>query len=199
VEVKRLDVRFGSGRDVLNAYWGYLSDGGLVLGNGGDLAEGQSVALDIHIASSNTKYALSGRVVRRQREGQQTVVAFNPGEPHDMLLTAALSEADDVPARRHRRFTLDLPVELPTALDAVVEAAAGVVVRGRVVNISQGGCCLRVEPRDRGVLPVGTTVKLTSDDLEVRGMIVWSRSLDRGMKFDDGTDIKRVRSLMQAR
>jgi hypothetical protein len=171
--VKELQIRFGNGRDVLNAYWGYLSDGGLVLTDHG-LDVGQRVSLEIHIESTQTRYALVGAVARRDATGQM-VVRFNPGEPHDMLLTDALSETDNVPARRHRRYRVDRPARL---------TLGGSEAGCRVIDVSDEGCCLQLSPADLTTAPVGSTVMVAFDGLTVRGKIVWSRHTERGIMLD---------------
>lgn len=171
--MKQLDVRFKSGRDVLNAYWGYLSDGGLVIERRGGVNEGQSVALDVRITSSNSRYSFFGRVVKRRPDGR-IVIAFSPGEPHDMLLTEALAETDQVPARRHRRYNVDADGSI--LIDNLDEPVC-------VVNISASGCCLRMKSHANTV-DVGSRVEVSSDGFSATGTIVWSRHTERGVRFD---------------
>jgi hypothetical protein len=174
--VRDLHVRFGSGRDVLNAYWGYLSDGGLILPHQG-LAIGDSVALEVRVDSTQTDYALAGTVVRLDPRSCQMVVRFSPGEPHDMLLTDALSETDNVPARRHRRYRVERTGELsgPTGGHAV-----------RVVDISEGGVCVQLGVGEIAGPPVaiGADVQVAWDGVSLRGRVVWSRHTERGIEFD---------------
>ncbi len=171
-DVKQIRVTFGSGQEVLSAYWGFLSDGGLVIPDHDDLNEGQPVQLQIHIDSSGARYDLGGRVVRCHAADRQAIVAFHPGEPHDMLLTAALAEADDVPARRFQRYAVSLPVEVGG-------------VQAQLVDVSAGGCCLRLAAPLASELPIGVDVVVSTQEFEARGTIVWIHGLDRGVSFDE--------------
>jgi len=171
VAVKQITVKFGSGQEVLSAYWGFLADGGLVIPDRGDLDEGQPVQLQIEIGSSGAEYDLGGKVVRRHGAGEQVIVAFDPGEPHDMLLTAALSETDNVPARRFQRYAVSLPVEIGG-------------VQAQLVDVSAGGCCLRLSMKKTDELPIGTDVVVSTQEFEARGVVVWVHGLDRGISFD---------------
>ena len=177
-----LQIRFNSGRDVLNAYWGYLSDGGLVLPDHG-IDVGHPVALEIHIESIHTTYALIGSVVRRDSGGQM-VVRFSPGEPHDMLLTDALSETDNVPARRHRRYRIDRAARLTGPPG---ELAA------RVVDVSDEGCCVQLASGDLASVPVGTMLVVGCDGLTLSGKVVWARHTERGVMFDSDSRTTELR------
>jgi hypothetical protein len=171
-DVKQVTVKFGSGQEVLSAYWGFLSDGGLVIPDQEDLNEGQLVRLRIRIDSSGADYDLGGRVVRRHSADHQVIVAFDHGEPHDMLLTAALSETDDVPARRFQRYAVSVPVEVGDA-------------QAQLVDVSAGGCCLRLPAPQAEALPVGADVMVSTQEFEARGTVVWVHGLDRGVSFDE--------------
>jgi hypothetical protein len=176
--VKDLEVRFETGRDVLNAYWGYLSDGGLIIPDERCLEVGDQVSLRVRIESSHTTYSLTGKVVRCDPAAGRAVIAFSPGEPQDMLLTQALSDAEQVPARRARRYRV--------ALDArVLEASNGIdPVDARLIDLSEYGCCFRMdEDSALGRLPVGTPVEISADDFAVGGRVVWTRHTERGVAF----------------
>jgi hypothetical protein len=177
--VKDLEVRFETGREVLNAYWGYLSDGGLIIPDQAQaqLTVGDPVSLTIFIESSRGLYSLSGRVVRRDVTAGRAVIAFNPGQPQDMLLTHALADAEQVPARRARRFRV--------ALDArVVDACNGTVpLDARLVDLSEFGCCFRLEGQGGSCLPVGTPIEIAASDFAVGGRVVWTRHTERGVAF----------------
>jgi hypothetical protein len=173
--VKRVEVRFKNGQDVLLAYWGFLSDGGLVIPDREEFAEGQPVRLQVKVASLASDYELGGRIVRRHAADRQAIVAFDPGEPHDMLLTAALAETDDVPARRYQRFSVSLPAELSAS-----EGAAG----GHLIDVSAGGCCVRLDAPSNGALAIGAPVSVSTQEFSASGTVVWSRGLDRGVSFD---------------
>lgn len=188
--LKDVSVRFGCGRDLLNAYWGYLSDGGLVIPDDDGLDEGAHVALRVVIASSNASYRLAGRVVRRHRDEQQAVIAFDPGEPHDMLLTAALAETDNVPARNHRRFPVDI--------EARVSHNGSAPVRARIVNIGLGGCCVRLPPGERATFAVGADLAVAAPGFAVSGFVVWTWHADRGVQFSaDSGGLEGIKDLVQ--
>jgi hypothetical protein len=176
--MKSINVSFPSGRELLNAYWGLLANGGLVLGESQGLNEGDNVALAVTIESSQQHYRLNGQVVRRPPYDptgrERVVIAFDPGEPHDLLLSAAWAETENVPARRQRRFPLDVAIRF-RASDAS-EAPA------RLVNLSLGGCCLRV-PSTAKKLAVGEACELMSDGHGLPGVVRWSVGSCRGIEF----------------
>jgi hypothetical protein len=178
VAVKDVEVCFGSGRDVLHSYWGYLSDGGVVIADQAGLEVGDEVALAITIASTGATYRLAGKVVRCEPEADRVTVAFDPGEPHDMLLTEALSEAHNVPPRRHRRFAIDLDVE--------VSEHGGPPVAARMVNVSEAGCCVRVGCDHRYELERGSRVVITAGDLVTEGEVIWAVGAERGVRLAAG-------------
>ena len=74
--MKAVEVRFASGKEVLGAYWGYLSDGGLVIPDDGGLTVGDAVSPSVQITSASASYALAGRVVRRDPTSRRAVIAF---------------------------------------------------------------------------------------------------------------------------
>lgn len=174
--MRDFEVQFGSGVEVLNAYWGYLSDGGLVIDDRESLKVGDPVALVIEIFSSGAKHRLRGKVVRRQPVSGHVVIAFDPGQPHDLLLSEALAETDNVPARRHRRYWIDLAARVSSnGKDRQLES--------RLVNISREGCCVHLEESDRGQLSIGSPIAIEAGDFSVGGQIVWQRNLERGVRF----------------
>jgi hypothetical protein len=198
-KVKELEVRFDSGRDVLSAYWGYLSDGGLVIPDEGGLAVGDPVSLSILITSASATYSLAGRVVRRDAAAQRAVIAFAPGQPHDMLLTQALADADKVPARRARRFRVDLDARVRDSRNGAHPLPA------RLVDVSELGCCVRLAAAtDAPPLVTGTPVEIASDAFHVEGRVVWDRADDRGVMFAppeecrDPDGLERVRHFLRA-
>ena len=192
---KGLDVRFDSGKDVLNAYWGYLSGGGLVIPDQSDFEVGQSVSLTVWVESLQSSFSLAGRIVRRDTRGGQAVVAFAPGEPHDLLLAEALAEAENVPARRHRRYRIDERVRLRPVV-ASTPLAAGTMtdaplpppdVDASLVDLSAEGCCVRLDGEAPGVLPVGTAIDVVLDGPVLSGVVVWVRNRERGVAFPSET------------
>jgi Tfp pilus assembly protein PilZ len=191
--VKSIEITFTTGRDVLKAYWGFLSNGGLVLQDEHDLELGDPVALRVTIASSQREYRLRGHVVRRpdvsHASPERTVIEFAPGEPHDLLLSAAWAETDNVPARRHRRQPVDREIGVRVAADSGAHSLAG-----RLLNVSLGGCCVNVAGCASRVR-AGDTVELVAAGTNAPGLVRWQRADDLGVQFDDSpggrTDIER--------
>jgi hypothetical protein len=192
--LKSIEITFTTGRDVLQAYWGFLSNGGLVLPErqlAHDLELGDPVALRVTIASSQREYKLRGHVVRRpdvsHASPERTVIEFAPGEPHDLLLSAAWAETDNVPARRHRRQPLDRQL-------AVRVSDGAQPITGRLLNVSLGGCCVNVAGGAHRVR-AGETIELCAGDLSASGLVRWQRADDLGVQFDDSptarTDVER--------
>jgi Tfp pilus assembly protein PilZ len=179
--VKSIEITFKNGRDVLRSYWGFLSNGGLVLGDryANILEVGDRVNVKVAIESSGHEYQLRGQVVRRpdvsHMAPEGTVIEFAPGEPHDLLLSAAWSETENVPARRyHRQATRhDLQVR-----------KNGRLLSGRLLNISLGGCCVTVHG-GAGLLRAGDQVELAVDEALAAGRVRWQRADDVGVQFDE--------------
>ncbi|HTE52909.1 MAG TPA: PilZ domain-containing protein [Kofleriaceae bacterium] len=175
--MKDLEVRFETGREVLNAYWGYLSDGGLIIPDQGHLVVGDPVALCVRIESSRATYSLCGRVVRCDAAAGRAVIAFSPGEPQDMLLTDALADAEHVPARRARRFRVRLEARVLDASSAIDP------VEAQLVDLSEYGCCFRIDGEAQADLPVGTAVEIAAEEFAIGGRVVWMRHTERGVAF----------------
>jgi hypothetical protein len=184
-EPKNVDVCFGTGSDFLHSYWGYLSGGGLIIDGERDLRVGEPVALRVSITSSKSEYRLTGRVVRAMSD--RATIAFDPSQPHDMLLTAALAETEHVPARRHRRYTTQLHAEVRNGRGGA---------DGQMIDIGLGGCCVRLDhPDESQILPTGATVTVRTERFQMVGRIVWTHGHERGVEFDNddpGLDDVRV-------
>lgn len=147
---------------MLRSYWGYLSDGGLVVEKH-DLREGQPVMLDLLIEQSHAAQSVSGRVVGRDPGRDSAIVALDPGES-GRLLKVALADAE-----------VDVDAELsdPGSGHAHV----------RLLNISDTGCCVRVA--DAEAFPVGSEVEMTGPGFTATGCVVWALENDRGVMFAD--------------
>jgi hypothetical protein len=175
-------VQFPSGREVLGSYWGFLKDGGLILGAApgsddgtvslppevGELSEGDPLLLDIRVRTLKTVYRLAARLVRRSADGRRAFVAFTSGQDQQALLDAAWADTYDVPQRKHRRYDQRAPVAY--RIDGGAES------EGEIVDVSPGGVRLRA----RTPLPVGARVRLRvlEDGLdrdELQGKVRWSR------------------------
>jgi hypothetical protein len=179
-ETKALKVSFPTARDLLGSYWGLLANGGLILPSPPyGLTQGDKVEIEILIESSAMRTRLRGQVVRHPGgvgDGtlERVVIAFEPGEPHDLLLDAAWAEIDGTPVRRERRFPLD--VDIRFAPEGAGELS------GRLVNLSLGGCCLRV-PRSQDAPRVGAPLRLFGAKGTLAGVVKWSDGSCRGIEF----------------
>lgn len=178
--MRQIVVSFPSGKDVLAAYWGFLSTGGLEILDDQGLTEGEAVELDVTIESSRRRYRLAGLVVRRRRvaaaAGGRAVIAFRPGEPHDMLLSAAWAEADNVPARRHPRYPAEASLRFRHRRRQAEE------MRARLLNVSLGGYCVRT--RSLSAAAVGDEVVAYAEGVEVPGVVRWARARDLGVEIE---------------
>jgi hypothetical protein len=189
---KAVSISFPSGKDVLNAYWGFLAHGGLVIRDPiHGLDEGDAVSLEVTIESLQRHYSLRGQVVRRPNldtpTGEHAVIAFDPGEPGELLLSAAWADADNVPARRHRRFPCGTVVRFRWT-GAEGAGPDSVPAEGRLVNVSSGGCCVRVRTAGPHKVVVGEPVEVLVDDNAFAAVVRWSRAADFGLEFVPGTD-----------
>ncbi|HWN69385.1 MAG TPA: hypothetical protein VNM90_17210 [Haliangium sp.] len=167
--MKEVEVRFSSGRDVLGAYWGHLTGGGLavepaVLSE--ELREGQSVSLQVYVASKH-RVAIPGTVVKKTQS--KVILAFAADDGKRRLLTAAFSE---------RCVALDARL-LATDPDGMID------VRGHVFQLSDAGCCVRLPPVEQHFpLSVGTNVTISVEGLHVSGCVVAARADERWVLFD---------------
>ncbi len=162
---KTVDVRFADGRGALNAYWGYLSDGGLVLDEPEPLVEGELVALNVHFESSRMQHRVCGRVVSCRPRRRQAVVAFSAGES-GRFLHAALSDN-----------RVDVVVRMGDAANLHEVATA------RMLNVSSEGCCVRLGIDRASLFPVGSRVRIETPRLRVDGCVVWALGNERGVLF----------------
>lgn len=181
-----VDVYFANGREVLNAYWGHLSGGGLRFSRThsmGHLADGLPIALHIRIGSDRN-FAVRGTVV--QCTASKVVVTFDTSDAQSCLFAAALAEQD-----------VDLEAQLRAAAstyDAVTTA--------RLFEISEDGCCVRLNPAYRdtpGFFTEGTNVVIEAGDLRIEGVIVSARGDERYVIFSpaDESAIEAVRAQMR--
>jgi hypothetical protein len=174
--MRNVTVQFPSGREVLGSYWGFLKHGGLVIGETAatkDLAEGDSIVLDVKIKSLKQSYRFAGRVV--QRATARAFVAFNEGQDQEVMLNAAWADTHDVPQRKHRRYD-----GTSAAVDYVQIDAPDKVGHGRMIDVSPGGCRLR---GDRP-LPIGARVRVATMGIEIEGQVRWTtKANEMGIEF----------------
>src|SRR4051812_32928110 len=96
-------LEYPTGREVLRDYWGYLTSGGLLLGEREEalpvgLNDGDAFLVDVRICSLRKEYRLEARL--RRRDDGRPLVVFNHGTPQE-LLNAAWADGQGVPERRH--------------------------------------------------------------------------------------------------
>ncbi len=167
--MKQVEVRFTSGREVLGAYWGHLTGGGIAVDPAtlsDEVREGQSISLQVRVASEH-RVAISGTVVKRTPS--KVIVAFATDDGKRRLLTAAFSE---------RRVALDARL-LATDPDGVID------MDGHVFQLSDAGCCIRLPTMDEQLLlSVGTNVTIVVEGLRVSGCVVAARADERWVLFD---------------
>ena len=168
-------VVYPTGRELLSSYWGFLASGGITLdaerGEPSAFCEGDAIVVDVRIASLRKEYRLAGHI-RRRFDGR-ALVAFDVGEPQDMLLNAAWADGQEVPERRHRRWPVNVPVHFRSG-DGEGE--------GVVVDLSRGGLCLEADT----LLRVGTVVTVTGPGIVADGRVRWMGTKPRrhfGVEF----------------
>ena len=172
--MRSIQVQFASGREVLNSYWGFLKNGGLVLADPADLSEGDNVVLDVKIKSLKRTYKLAARVVKRAPEGNRAFVAFDEGQDQDIMLNAAWADSHEVPQRKHRRY----PTGNKVLYNQAGEAAA--THAGQILDVSPGGCRLR-GPQ---LFPVGSRVRVIALGIELDGQVRWTAGgREMGIEF----------------
>lgn len=166
-------VDFADGEQLLTSYWGYLTGGGLIIDDPG-VEVGEPIALQVTIKASSTRLRLEGTVVKREPDSNKSIVAFRAGEAHDMLLSQAMSQSENVAPRRYARFTVNQSVKV---------SIMGSEVSVMLVNLSQEGCCLLLAADCKQRFEVGTELVLMHGDIHAVGGVVWSRHRDRGLRL----------------
>lgn len=183
-EESAIDVKFRNGEELLSAYWGYLTGGGLIIDDPG-LEVGQGVSLLVAIESSSSKYSLRGSVVKREPDSEKVIIAFRPGQAHDMLLSEALADSENVAPRRFARFTINCGIRV---------GQDGREVRATLLNLSQEGACLRLSTADRDELVIDADATIMHRDVHAMGRVVWVRHTERGLRMspDEAVPLLRV-------
>jgi hypothetical protein len=172
--MRSIQVQFASGREVLNSYWGFLRDGGLVLADPQNLIEGDDVIVDVKIKSLKRSYKLAARVVKRAPDGQRAFVAFDAGQEQDLMLNAAWADSHEVPQRKHRRY----PTGNKVLYAATSETQA--THAGQILDVSPGGCRLK----GPHLFPVGARVRVIALGIELDGQVRWTAAgREMGIEF----------------
>jgi hypothetical protein len=185
--MRSIQVHFASGREVLNSYWGFLKNGGLVLADPRDLVEGDDVLLDVKIKSLKRSYKLQAKVVKRGPEGQRAFVAFDAGQDQDMMLNAAWADSHEVPQRKHRRYATGNKV-LYSHNGQPANTHAG-----QILDVSPGGCRLR----GPHLYPVGAHVRVIAMGIELDGHVRWTAGgREMGIEFQKPATV--VQALLDA-
>jgi hypothetical protein len=166
-----IDVRFGSGDELLSAYWGYLTGGGLIIADPG-YEVGRPLSMRVTIDSSASQYRLRGTVVKREPDSAKAIIAFRSGEAHDMLLSEALADSENVAPRRYARFGVDSHI-LASWHEHECDA--------RIVNVSREGCCLELSKDQRADMAIDAEVAVRYGDVHALGTVVWIRNIERGL------------------
>jgi hypothetical protein len=176
--MRNVTVQFPSGREVLGSYWGFLKNGGLVINETPatkDLAEGDSIVLDVKIKSLKQSYRFAGRVVKRAPA--RAFVAFNEGQDQESMLNAAWADGHDVPQRKHRRHLIN---EGTGEVRYAPVDALSQVARGRIIDVSPGGCRLKGTKS----LPVGARVRVSTMGIDLDGQVRWTtKAGEMGIEF----------------
>jgi len=172
--LKSRTVLFESGAEALRSYWGYLRHGGLVLERADGHGVGDEVALTVQVGVERDPLSLTGRYVADDAAGRQ-VLAFLPGQPHDVLLSQAMADAELANERAYPRFPLCMP--------AKATWSGGMSTTVTLMDLSQGGCGFTTSTEEVDQLPVGTPLEVRCMDFELVGSIVWASYTARGMRF----------------
>ncbi len=179
----QVDVHFESGREVLNAYWGYLSGGGLTIEpeTSTSLHKGQHVALQVHIGARRC-FSVNGRVARTGHGG--TIIAFDTDESQNQLLSAALSEQ---------------PIDLEAHL-SLCDTSQRALVPARLFEISEDGCCLRLRAEHGALFNVGAEVVIEAPGFRINGCVVSANERDRCVIFGlaDDDAVQAIRTCLHA-
>jgi Tfp pilus assembly protein PilZ len=168
-EAKSVQVTFPSGKEVLDAYWGLLANGGLMLPSTDELHEGDSIALTVELESQRKRFTFHGRVVRRPPTDtfrDMAYIAFLPGEPHDLLLSAAWAEQDHTAARRSRRHPCDLEARY-APLGARADGSTRLMAR--ILNLSEFGALVRAPV----LFSIGTPLSIELDGVHLGATVAW--------------------------
>ena len=181
----QVDIYFSTGGEVLQAYWGYVSGGGIIISRSSEveaLHEGRALVLHIHIGARRA-VSVDGTVAKVA--GDKVFVSFAlPREAERRLLTAALAERD-----------IDVEAKLSKA-----QAADPSVTNARMFVLSEDGCWLRLGPDSSAALDIGTEVAIEAPDFSIRGCVVFACERERGILFrmGDPEALEAVRACVSA-
>lgn len=179
----QLDVHFSSGREVLNAYWGYLAGGGLTIRRGEadqELRDGQPLLLHVHIGTRRA-FSVHGNVVRALPE--KAIIRFDEHDTQYRLLTEALAERD-----------IDMEARIK-----VTDMSNPTVTSARLFVLSEDGCCMRLSRDDGSSLDVGTEVAIEALGFHIDGCVVSAQDCECCVLFgsSDREAMETVRAYMR--
>lgn len=180
----KLDLHFANGREVLNAYWGYLAGGGITLTRherARELKQGQAILLHLHIGSQRA-FSIHGTVASTSPD--RTLIAFGAEDTQNRLLMAALAER-----------ALDMEARL-----SVSDTAERTETKARLFVLSEDGCCLRLNPESAARVAVGTKVAIEAGDLRIVGYVISANEDIRCVIFgkNDSAALEAVRACVRA-
>lgn len=174
--MKEVEVHFANARDVLGAYWGHLTGGGVAVDPrylSEAVCEGQAISLRVCV-DRQRRAEIPGTVVRATPT--KAIVAFAADDGKRLLLSAAFSESCLTAQVRIQDTDADgTPIERPAQLE----------------QFSDAGCCVHIDDQRNGSDPpmsVGSNVvvefRVSAEALQISGCVVEVRSGKRWILFD---------------
>ncbi len=157
-----------------------------------DCERGERVQLEVHVRTIKKTFRIVAEVldIRRVAGVLRATFGFVPDPSPDELLDAVWADGLDVPQRRSRRF----PLHAAVRYDCLSGRGARAGQVGRLVNLSQGGCCIAgkgLPPRDTQVLlfitvPRELRHRATRErehevSIVVAGRVRWTERCEDGM------------------
>ena len=173
--VKHVDVHFSDRRAAFDAYWGYLSRGGLVLRlaatQSSPLCAGETIVMRVSIGAGPLAGEMCGSFVRCMADGR-AVIAFADVDVHDRFLALAVcGDGVDVDAHVHH--------------DGIAEPM-------RVRNLSEQGC--RIDVGSTNDCGLGSDIDIETASFRIKGRVVWEG--DAGSRYvmfgDDGAQVRNL-------
>ncbi|ACY16266.1 hypothetical protein [Haliangium ochraceum] len=173
--MKEVEVHFASARDVLGAYWGHLTGGGLAISRhhlSEEVCEGQTVSLQVCVDRQH-RGDIIGTVIRTSPT--KAIVAFSADDGKRELFTVAFSEccsASDV-----RLLVAD-------------SDGNEVNLQATLAQLSDAGCCVTLAAGDEALdeISLGSNVTVilgdSSENLRITGCVMAQWGALRWILFD---------------